>query len=196
MSIIKRMLIGAVLASLVVSVAQAQTPEQAFRLKIDAFSDGGTIPVQFSQAAPGAAPGEGTSPLIQWENVPAGTRSFVLHMHDLDFSRNRTTDTQVHWVVWNIPQTESELAEGLPQGAQLPNGANQVSATGMVYRGPGAPASRPPHHYVFELYALDIDNIDVEPSEDAFATREKVMEAMQGHVIGKAVYMGRFNRPE
>lgn len=187
---------GAVFASLAVSVAQAQTPDQAFRLEIDAFSDGGAIPVQFSQAAPGAAPGEGASPVINWANVPEGTRSFVLHMHDLDVAVNRSPETQVHWVVWNIPATESGLEGELPRGAQLPNGASQVSATGMVYRGPGAPASRPPHHYLFELYALDVEQLDIEPSDDAFATRAEVLEAMEGRVVGKAVYMGRFSRPE
>jgi len=196
MRTIKGMLMGAVFASLAVLVAQAQTPDQAFRMVIDAFSDGGEIPVQFSQAAPGAAPGEGDSPLINWENVPEGTRSFMLHMHDLDVAVNRSSETQVHWVVWNIPADETGLAEGLPRGAQLPNGASQVSATGMVYRGPGAPASRPPHHYLFELYALDAEELDVEPSDDAFATRAEVLEAIEGRVLGKAVYMGRFSRPE
>ncbi len=172
----------------------AQTPEQAFRMMIDGFEDGGQIPVRFSQAAEGAEPGGGTSPAIDWVNAPEGTRSFVLHMQDLDVARDRSPQTQVHWVVWNIPASESGLEEGLPGGAQLPNGAYQTSATGLVYRGPGAPASRPPHHYLFELYALDTE-LEVESGDDAFATREAVLEAMQGHVLGKAVYMGRFSRP-
>src|SRR5439155_22372225 len=53
-------------------------------LTIAAFPDGSDIPVKFSQAAEGAAPGEGTSPAMAWTNVPAGTQSFVLHMHDMD----------------------------------------------------------------------------------------------------------------
>ena len=51
-----------------------------------------------------------------------------------------------------------------------------------------------PHHYVFELYALDT-TLDVEPSEDAFETRFKVMTAVHGHVLGKAVMMGLLKRP-
>jgi Raf kinase inhibitor-like YbhB/YbcL family protein len=177
------------------TTAHAQAPAQAFRLSIDAFSDGGEIPVRFSQAAPDAAPGGGTSPEINWHNAPAGTRSFVLHMHDLDVARNRGPETQVHWVVWNIPASATGLEEGLPAGPTLPNGAFQISATGLVYRGPGAPATRPPHHYLFELYALDT-SLALEPSDDAFETRARVLEAMQGHVLGKAVYMGRFSRPQ
>ena len=34
-----------------------------------------------------------------------GIVSFLLHMHDPDVARNKTTDTQVHWLVWNIPGT-------------------------------------------------------------------------------------------
>ena len=164
-------------------------------LSTSAFADGAQIPVRFSQAAPGAAPGEGTSPPLTWTNVPSGTRSFVLHMHDLDVARNRTSDDQVHWLVWNIPGTSSGLPEGLPRGAKLPDGSYQTSATGPVYRGPGAAATGPLHHYVFELYALDVE-LPIEPVGDAFETRPVVLKAMQGHILGKAVYMGFFKRPQ
>src|SRR5262245_40135362 len=164
-------------------------------LTTTAFSDGGQIPVKFSQAAEGAAPGEGTSPALTWANAPAGTQSFVLHMHDMELARNKTTDDQVHWVVWNIPGTSTGIPEGAPKGAQLPDGSYQISATGQVYRGPGAPANGPPHHYVFELYALDT-KLDVQPTADAFETRANVIKAIQGHILGKAVYLGLFRRPQ
>jgi phosphatidylethanolamine-binding protein (PEBP) family uncharacterized protein len=115
-------------------------------LTIAAFPDGGEIPVKYSQAAPGVAPGEGTSPALAWSNTPAGTQSFVLHMHDLDVVRNRTLDDQVHWVVWNIPATAAGMPEGVPRGSQLADGSFQISATGPLYRGPGAAATGPRHH--------------------------------------------------
>lgn len=176
----------------------AQTPGgggTAMTLTVSGFPDGGKIPVQFSQAAPGARPGEGTSPAISWANAPAGTQSFFLHMHDLDVARNKTTDDQPHWVVWNIPATAKGLPEGVPRGSQMPDGSYQISATGPVYRGPGAAANGPLHHYVFELYALDT-KLDVKPSDDAFATRANVMKSIQGHILGKAVYGGLFRRPQ
>ena len=74
------------------------------------------------------------------------------------------------------------------------SGSKQISATGQVYRGPGAGANGPKHHYVFELYALDTV-LDVNATDDAFATRTKVMEAAQGHILAKAVYLGLFRRP-
>src|ERR1051326_2526059 len=167
----------------------------AITLPIAGYPDGGQIPVKFSQAAPGVAPGEGTSPAIQWANTPAGTQSFVLHMHDIDVTRNKTTDDQVHWVVWNIPASATGLPEGVPKGSQLADGSYQISATGPMYRGPGAGANGPYHHYVFELYALDT-KLDVKPTADAFETRANVLKAIQGHILAKAVYGGLFRRPQ
>jgi len=143
-------------------------------LTVPGFPDGGHIPVKFSQAAPGAAVGEGTSPTMSWANVPTGTQRFFLHMHDMDLARNKTTDDQAHWVLWNIPATATGLPEGVPKGSQLPG---------------------PFHHYVFEFYALDT-NLDVKPSADAFETRANVMKAIQGHILAKAVYGGLFRRPK
>ncbi len=166
----------------------------AMTLTIPGFPDGGVIPVKFSQAAEGVAPGEGTSPAMTWANVPAGTQSFFLHMHDLDVVRNKSTDDQAHWVFWNIPATATGLPEGVEKGLQRPDGSYQMSATGPMYRGPGAAATGPMHHYVFELYALDT-KLDVQPGADAFETRTVIMKAIQGHILGKAVYGGLFKRP-
>ena len=164
-------------------------------MTVAGFADGGQIPVKYSQAAPGVAVGEGLSPAISWSNVPTGTQSFVLNMHDMEVARNKTTDDQAHWVVWNIPSTATGLPEGVAKGAQLPDGSYQISATGQMYRGPGAPANGPMHHYMFEVFALDT-KLDVQPSADAFETRANVMKAIQGHVLGKAVYGGLFRRPQ
>jgi Raf kinase inhibitor-like YbhB/YbcL family protein len=120
-------------------------------------------------------------------NFPAGTQSFFLYMHDLDLARNKTTDHQPHWVFWNIPATTTGLPAGVPKGSQLTDGSYQISATGPMYRGPGAGARGSFHHYVFELYALDT-KLDVKPSPDAFETRANVMKAIQGHILAKAVY--------
>lgn len=169
-------------------------PVMSMSLSSTAFPDGGIIPVKYSQAAPGAAPGEGTSPALSWTDVPAGTQSLVLHMHDLDFVRNKTTDDQVHWLVWNIPANSKGFPEALPKGATLPDGSLQISVTGLVYRGPGAAANGPLHHYMFELFALD-KKLDVKQATDAFETRKLVMDAMEGHILGRAAYGGRFKRP-
>jgi Raf kinase inhibitor-like YbhB/YbcL family protein len=164
-------------------------PAPAMTLTTTAFADGTVIPNRFTQA------GEQTSPALVWTNAPASTQSFVLHMHDPDVARNKTTDDQVHWLVWNIPGTATGLPEGVPTGADRPDGSHQTSASGPVYRGPGAGANGPMHHYTFEIYALDT-KLDVPAAADAFETRTNVMKAMHGHILGKAVYVGLFRRPQ
>ena len=79
-------------------------------LSLPGFPDGGQIPVKFSQAAPGVAVGEGTSPAMTWASAPTGTQSFFLNMHDMDLARNKTTDDQAHWTLWNIPPTATGLS--------------------------------------------------------------------------------------
>src|ERR1041385_7093202 len=172
------MVVFAVVATAQNAGGGAQPAAPAMTLTIPGYPDGGQIPVKFSQAAPGVPAGEGTSPAMQWANAPAGTQSFVLHMHDMDLARNKTTDDQVHWVVWNIPAASTGFPEGVPKGSQMADGSYQISATGPMYRGPGAPASGPYHHYVFELYALDT-KLDVKPSTDAFEARPQLMQRIQ-----------------
>jgi len=161
-------------------------------LSTPAFPDGAVIPNRHTQVQQAE---RGISPALSWTNAPAATQSFVVHMRDPEVARNRTTDDQVHWLVWNIPGTEKGLPEGMPEGAQLPNGIRQISASGAVYRGPVAPATGPMHHYTFEVYALDT-KIDMPPGADAWETRRNLFKAMDGHVIGKAVMVGLFKRPQ
>ena len=164
-------------------------PPRPMTLSTTAFPDGSQIPAKYTQA------GEQVSPALTWTNTPPGTVTFFLHMHDPDVARNKTTDDQVHWLVWNIPGTATGLTEGQPKGEKLPDGSGQISASGPVYRGPGAPATGPVHHYTFEIYALDA-KIDVAAGADAWETRTALWKAMQGHILGKAVYVGLFRRPQ
>src|SRR4029078_7661456 len=91
--------------------------------------------------------------------------------------------------------TTNSLPEGMPKGSPLTDGTRQISVTGPLYRGPGAGANCPFHHYMFELFALDI-MLDVQPTADAFETRANIMKALQGHILGKAGYGGLFRRPQ
>ena len=150
------------------------------------FTDGGAVALKFTQA------GDEVSPPLAWSGAPETTVSFVLIVRDLDAMRGN--DDTLHWLVWNIPGKATSLPEGVPHSPQLADGTRQISATGPYYRGPAAPASGPPHHYVFELYALD-STIDVPPVGASPAdTRTAVMTAMAGHIRGKASLVGLFKR--
>ena len=76
----------------------------------------------------------------------------------------------------------------------LPDGSRQVSLRANGYMGMGAPAG-PYHHYTFELYALDT-KLDVPQGASAQAadTRKAVMNAMEGHILGKAILVARFHQ--
>jgi Raf kinase inhibitor-like YbhB/YbcL family protein len=157
------------------------------------FQNGGVIPVANSQAGTKEA-----SPALSWSDAPDSTVSFVLIEHDISAPIGNGTDDMLHWMVWNIPASMHSLAEGMPQGANLPGGLRQISASGPYYRGPAAPPTGPPHTYVFELYALDtmLDVPAVTPGQQIqpTATRAAVVEAMAGHIRGKATLVGTFRR--
>jgi Raf kinase inhibitor-like YbhB/YbcL family protein len=163
-----------------------------------AWPDGGMIPLRYTQAGPEI------SPAIQWSAAPAGTASFVLMLHDADaLAANTSTDDFLHWMLWNIPATATGLPQGMPDGFELPDGMRQISVSGSRYRGPGASATGPIHHYVLELYALDT-MLDIkvtpqgpqEPNPNVQAIRTSIVQAMAGHIRGKAAYFGLFRRPQ
>ena len=154
-----------------------------------AWEDGGVIPDKFTQAVPNAV-----SPELKWTQVPPGTQSFVILMHDPEPVLNKGSKMDItHWLIWNIPGTSTGLPEGVAQG-ELADGSRQVSLRANAYMGPGAPAG-PYHHYTFELYALDI-KLDVPQGtpQQAATTRVAVFDAMDGHVLGKALLVARFHR--
>jgi len=155
-------------------------------LTTPAFSDGDEIPPKYTQSSPNPI-----SPKLEWSNVPANTAAFVLIMHDPDVALQKSLNDQLHWLIVNIPGDARELPEGVPPDAKRPDGSVQGKNGGGVigYRGPGAPAVGPHHHYTWELFALDA-KLDV-PDD---ATRADVLKAMDGHILGKAVLVGRFHR--
>ena len=165
---------------------------QPLTLTSSAWEDGGAIPDWYAQ------PGHDVSPPLSWDwttpNPPENIGSFVLVVHDLDWPIGNGTDDMLHWLVWNIPAAARRLPEGVPQGATLPDGSQQISATGPNYRGPAVPVTGGPHHYVFELYALDtmldVPAVGASPPQ----TRAAVAAAMAGHVRGKGVYTGTYRR--
>jgi Raf kinase inhibitor-like YbhB/YbcL family protein len=163
-------------------------PIQVMSLTTTGWSDGGVIPAKYTQA------GAQVSPPLAWSNVPEGVQSFVLIARDTDAAIGNGTDDVLHWMLWNIPASVRSLAEAIPQGNQLADGTRQISASGPYYRGPGAAASGPPHHYVFELYALD-STIDVPAvGQSPPLTRAAVEQAMAGKIRAKGSLVGLFKR--
>jgi Raf kinase inhibitor-like YbhB/YbcL family protein len=119
----------------------ASTPSTAatgvFQLTSPAFTEGGTIPDEFTCV------GDDVSPPLAWSGVPAGTVELALVVRDPD------ADGFVHWVVAGLPATTGGLAKGKP-----PAGATQaLNDFGRAgWAGPCPPSEV--HHYDFRIYAL------------------------------------------
>lgn len=163
-------------------------PVPGLTLMSPAFKDGDVIPDKYTQSAGPAA----VSPKLEWSNVPNGTVTFTLIMHDPDAAPQKKTDDVLHWMVFNIPGSARELPENVPtSSATLPDGTVQAKNLrgGVGFMGPGAGAAGPYHHYTFELFALD-NKLDLGPD----ASRADVLNGMQGHILGKGVVVGRFHR--
>jgi Raf kinase inhibitor-like YbhB/YbcL family protein len=142
------------------------------------FEAGQPIPVRFT------CDGQDLPPPLRWSGVPKQARSLALIVDDPDAPGK----TWVHWLVWNLPPTVTELPEGvsvqgLPAGSQ--QGTN--SSGNLGYEGPCPP--RGMHRYYFKLYALDA------PLRlPARADKQTLLKAMQGHVLAEAELMGTYTR--
>ena len=172
---------GLALAQTAPASGPAKGPRKFLTLTSTAFEDSAVIPPKYDGVK------TGVTPPLSWINTPAGTQSFTLLLHDLEPAPMHNTADITHWLMFNIPGTTTSLPEAIKIGAQLADGSIQAKNVQGApgYMGPEAP---PPlyHHYVFELYALDT-KLSLGPD----ATRAQIMEAMNGHVLGKAVLVGR-----
>ena len=160
-------------------------PPSKFKLMSSAYAEGSMIPTQFSCADPNAA-----SPALSWSNAPGGAVSFAIVMHDTDAAPMKGVMDVTHWIFWEIPGSSSSVAAGVkpdssPDG--IVQGVNIRKVNG--YQPPCPPPGATPHHYIFEIYALDA-KLDL----PAGSARADLLKAMDGHVIGKATYVGMFGR--
>lgn len=156
------------------------------QLSSTAFADGASVPEKYSCVA---GTNNMTSPPFQWANVPKGTASFVMLLHDPEPHPRKALEDVTHWLVYNIPGDATGLPEGVKADAPASVGVQGKNIMGSPsYMGPCAPPG-PNHHYTFELYALDT-KLDLPAS----ASRADVMKAMDGHILGEALYIGLFHR--
>jgi Raf kinase inhibitor-like YbhB/YbcL family protein len=169
-------------------------PPAPFRLMSPGFADGAPLPAKYTCSVEQNA----VSPPLRWTGAPNARTmgTFALIVHDMEPRPGKGVDDILHWMVWNIPANATLLPEGAPAGSpDLPDGSRQTNGNpgngGIVgYRPPCPPENVAlPHHYAFELFALDI-RLDL-PDR---AMRADLMKAMDGHVIAHAAMVVPFNR--
>jgi Raf kinase inhibitor-like YbhB/YbcL family protein len=153
----------------------------ALTLTSPAFSHGGEIPTEYTCEGPDV------SPELRWSGAPPGTRSFALIVDDPDAPDPAAPKmTWVHWVLYNLPADCTGLAKDvrqLPAGTR--EGLNDWKRTG--YGGPCPPIGR--HRYFFKLYALDTVLPDL-----GTPTKDRLLQAMQGHILAQAELMGTYQK--
>jgi len=147
------------------------------------FQDGGEIPERFT------CEGEDVSPDLQWRSVPSGTRSLVLIVDDPDAPDPKAPKmVWDHWLLYNLPPGAGGLAAGVaPQdlpGGTL-EGVNSWGRTG--YGGPCPPIGR--HRYFHILYALDTELGDL-----GRPGKNRLLEAMQGHILEHTELVGTYEK--
>lgn len=149
--------------------------------------------------------GGNVSPALDWRNVPAGTKSLSLQIHDPDAP---TGSGFWHWGVYNMPPTTTGLAQGAGNSpATLPAPAyggntdfQDTGATGVNgnYGGPCPPAGDKPHRYVFTLYALAVDDVQKAggiPKTGTAALYSFVLnKGIGANLLGKASFTATYGR--
>ena len=149
-------------------------------METDAFPDGGVVPAKYVSAGGGMS----VLPAFKISNAPMTAVSYAVIFHDIDVALKGSTDDVLHWIAWNIPVSANGWPEGsLPAGSVQGNNLRGQAS----YMGPGAPPGPRYHHYVFELYALSA-NLDIPQT----AGRAELLKAMEGKVVAKSAYVGRF----
>lgn len=136
--------------------------------------------------------GDNVSPALSWKGAPAGTRSYALMVHDPDAPTGGAG--WWHWIVYNLPAGVTSLPEGAgsADGVRLPAGAVQAKTDfgAPGWGGPCPPAGDKPHRYVFTVYALKVESIDV--PEGASASLVGFM--VNANAIARATLTGRYGR--
>jgi Raf kinase inhibitor-like YbhB/YbcL family protein len=152
----------------------------AFEMRSGAFSEGAVMPSRFT------CDGKDVSPALSWAGVPVGTNSFALICDDPD----APAGTWVHWVIFNISPKKTGLPQGVPAVRELNDGTRQgVNSFRRIGYGGPCPPRGPAHRYFFKLYALD-RILDLKPG----VTRQDLLRAMKGHILGDTKLMGRYRR--
>lgn len=146
-----------------------------FSLTSPAFDNDERIPARHS------CEGDDVPPTLRWSGAPDDARSFALIMDDPDAPRGVFT----HWLLWDIPRQASEVGPGRVPGKP---GRNDFQITG--YGGPCPPTGKGEHRYRLRLFALDVDELGVEPG----SPRDAVEQAMDGHVLAETELVGRYAR--
>jgi hypothetical protein len=166
------------------------SPAAAFKLESPTVKPGATL--TDAQVFNGfGCSGKNVSPALEWSGAPKDTKSYAVTVYDPDAP---TGSGWWHWVVYNIPASAAGLEEGAgtAEGKGLPPGSSQgrtdFGAPG--FGGACPPKGDKPHRYIFTVYALKTDKLDVPPD----ATAALVGFMIQANKLGQASFTAKYGR--
>jgi Raf kinase inhibitor-like YbhB/YbcL family protein len=180
-----------VCATLALVFAATTAVGQTFQLTSPDFGPDKPLGEKFLFSGMGCAGGN-VSPALNWDNPPAGTKSFALMVHDPDAPTGGAGIW--HWVVINIPASARSIEQGAgtADGSKLPPGSRPISNDyeTTAWGGPCPPKGHKPHAYNFTLYALGVEKIDLPANGTASHAGFLVNRA----AIAKATWVGSYGR--
>ncbi|SEE06441.1 phospholipid-binding protein, PBP family [Rhizobiales bacterium GAS188] len=183
----KLVMTGAAAALSVLIGAAGKMPAK-MSLMSDDIKPGATINEEQVFKGFGCAGGN-VSPQLSWKGAPADTKSLALTVYDPDAP---TGSGFWHWVVFNIPPTTPSLPKnaGDPKANLAPAGSVQSRTDYGTpgYGGPCPPKGDKPHHYIFTIFAVDVDHLDA----DANASAAVVGFNLHFHTLAKGSFIGRY----
>jgi Raf kinase inhibitor-like YbhB/YbcL family protein len=151
---------------------------EAFEIKSADIKAGSTITNQHVFDGFGCS-GKNISPQISWKNAPQQTKSFALTVYDPDAP---TGSGWWHYVALNIPATYSQLPKnfGAENKFKINDGILQIQNDFSAYKfgGPCPPKGDKAHRYIFTIYALKSEKIEVPQTATA---------ALAGYMINQNV---------
>ena len=152
------------------------------QLTSPAFQNGGKIPSKY------ACDGENVNPSLHISGVPANAISLALIMDDPDIpdfvKKSKGIQVWDHWVVFNLSPLTKEIQENSTPTEDV---VGKNTGGKNSYGGPCPPDKE--HRYFFKLYALD-EKLALKES----ATKADVEKMMEGHILAKAVLIGKYGR--
>lgn len=102
-----------------------------------------------------------TSPHLAWSGAPEGTKSYAITCYDPDAP---TGSGFWHWTVANIPADVTELKTGASPHAMPAGSVEGRTDYGPAgFGGAAPPPGHGPHRYIFTVFAVDVDRLDVTP---------------------------------
>jgi Raf kinase inhibitor-like YbhB/YbcL family protein len=180
------------LLSAICLAAAANAQAAGFRLESPDIKPNAMIDRKFEANVFGCS-GENKSPALKWSGAPKDTKSFAVTAYDPDAP---TGSGWWHWSVINIPANVTELKPdaGNASGANLPQGARNVRIDygTPAWGGVCPPPGDKPHRYIFTVYALKADKLDI-PTDATAALAGFMINANQ---IGKASFISKYGRPK